>query len=68
MTDLEKQQERVKGAQEAFDFVQHASTHDRKFAKGGHGNGHYVTALVELRKIVDHETSVLERLKAKEQQ
>lgn len=65
MTDLEKQQERVKTAQEAFDFVQHAAVHDRKYAKDGHGNGHYVNALAELKKVVEHEASILERLKAK---
>lgn len=65
MTDLEKAQERVKTAQEAFEFVQHAATHDRKFSKDGHGNGHYVKALTELKAVVDHESSVLERIKAK---
>lgn len=65
MTEIEKQQERVKTAQEAFDFVQHSAVHDRKFAKDGHGNGHYVNALAELKKVVDHENSILERLQAR---
>ena len=63
MTDLEKAQERLKTAQEAFDKVQHAAVHDRKYAgEKHHSNGHYVTALAELKKIVDHETSMVERL------
>ena len=64
MKELEKAQERVKTAQEAFEFVQHAATHDRKFAKDGHGNGHYTTALAELKKIVDHEKSLVDRFTA----
>lgn len=65
MNDIEKQNERVKAAKEAFEFVQHSAVHDRKFSKDGHGNGHYVTALNELKKIIDHEVSILERLQAR---
>ena len=63
MTDLEKAQERLKTAKETFDTVQHAAVHDRKYAsEKHHSNGHYVTALAEIKKVVDHETSVVERL------
>lgn len=62
MTDLEKAQDRVKNAQEIFELVQHAATHDRKFSKDGKGNGHYTNALSELKKVIDHEQTVVDRL------
>lgn len=64
MKELEKAQERAKTAIDAFEFVQHAAIHDRKFSKDGHGNGHYTTALAELKKVVDHEKSLIERFTA----
>lgn len=65
MTDLEKAKERVKTAQDVFELVQHASTHDRKLSKDGKSNGHYTTALSELKKVIDHEQSMVDRLVVK---
>lgn len=63
MTELEKAQERLKTAKETFDTLQHAATHDRKYAgEKHHTNGHYVKALEEIKKVVEHETSMVARL------
>lgn len=63
MTDLEKAQARLKNAKETFDIVQLAATQDRKNAgEKHHTNGHYVKALEEIKKVVDHETSMVDRL------
>ncbi len=63
MTELEKAKERLKTAQETFNTLQQAATHDRKYAgEKHHTNGHYVTALAEIKKVVDYEVSMVARL------
>lgn len=63
MTELQKAQERLKTAKETFNTLQQAAVHDRKYAgEKHHTNGHYVTALREIEKVVEHETSLVARL------
>lgn len=64
MTDLEKVQERLDNAKEAFEFVQLAANTDRKLSHDKHMNGHYTKALDELRRVVEAESAMLVRIKA----
>jgi hypothetical protein len=61
MKELEKSKEQLQYATEAFDNLQHVANHDRKLAKDGHMNGHYVKALQELDKIKKHYADLVER-------
>lgn len=64
MNTLEKVQEQLKTAKETFDHVQHQANHDRKLAKDGHMNGHYVKALQELEKVTKHYEDLVHRVEA----
>lgn len=64
MNTLEKVQEQLKTAKETFDYVQHQANHDRKLAKDGHMNGHYVKALQELEKVTKHYEDLVHRAEA----
>lgn len=64
MNALEKVQEQLKTAKETFDHVQHQANHDRKLAKDGHMNGHYVKALQELEKVTKHYEDLVHRAEA----
>lgn len=64
MNTLEKAQEQLKTAKETFDHVQHQANHDRKLAKDGHMNGHYVKALQELEKVTKHYEDLVHRAEA----
>jgi uncharacterized coiled-coil protein SlyX len=61
MKELEKAQEQLKTANEAFDALQHSANHDRKLSKDGHMNGHYVKALQEIEKVKTHMKDLVER-------
>lgn len=61
MKELEKVKEQFDFASKAFDDLQHVANHDRKLAKDGHMNGHYVRALQELDKIKKHYQDLMER-------
>lgn len=65
MTDLERAQEQVRTATSAFEYLQHLAVQDRKLAKDGHTNGHFIKALQEVEKAKKHYEDLLHRAEAR---
>ena len=63
MTEVEKAQQQLSIAKEAFDFVQKCANMDRKLhEKHGHISGHWTKALQELQHTVTQAENHLKRV------